>query len=129
MRSLGGSLGLAVCVIVFNRKIRASDALVNELDSDQLSALLKSPLVISSFDPKQQALVAKVYAKAFTQEMKVATYIAAACFLISLLTWQPKHVRPQLMELEVANDSSAGTQNEQDPEAHTSPGTRKIDRQ
>lgn len=121
MRSLGGSLGLAACVIVFNKKIRASESLVNELDPSQMSALLKSPLVISSFSPEQQALVAKVYAKAFTQEMKVATYIAAACFVFACLTWQPKRLRPQLMDLEVANDSTANAEGEQSSASRDSP--------
>lgn len=120
MRSLGGSIGLAVCVIVFNKKIRASDALTRELDPDELSALFKSPLVISSFNPKQQALVAKVYAKAFTQEMKVATYIAAACFLISLLTWQSKEKRPQRQSLQSATVSSTMAEDEQNGRSQAS---------
>lgn len=93
MRSLGGSIGLAVCVIVFNKRIRASEALAAELSPEQMSALFKSPFVISRFTLEQQALVARVYAKAFTQEMQVATYIAAACFVMSLFTLQ-RH-RPQ----------------------------------
>ena len=88
MRSLGGSIGLAVAVIVFNKRIRASETLNTTLSTDDMNALFKSPLVIDTFTRNQQALVAQVYAEAFTQEMKVATYIAAACFAISLLTIQ-----------------------------------------
>lgn len=87
-RSLGGSIGLAVGVIVFNNHIRASQSLANQLTPSQLSDLYKSPLVISAFSHQEQALVAQVYAKAFTQEMQVATYIAAAGFVVSFFTWQ-----------------------------------------
>jgi len=94
VRSLGGSIGLAVCVIVFNRYIRASTILARELKPDQIAALFKSPLILSTFPPHQQELVAGVYASAFTEEMRVATYIAAACLPVSLCTWQ-RHI-PQL---------------------------------
>ena len=93
MRSLGGSIGLAIGVIVFNSQIRHSTSLANELTPDQMTALFKSPLTISTLTPEQQALVSRVYATAFTQEMKVATYIAAACFLVSLFTFQ-RHPPP-----------------------------------
>lgn len=97
MRSLGGSIGLAVCVIVFNQDIRASPVLARELSPEQIAALFKSPLILSTFPPYQQRLVAGVYASAFTEEMRVATYIAAACLAVSMCTWQ-RHI-PQL-ELE-----------------------------
>lgn len=119
-RSLGGSIGLAICVIVFNKKIRASQALVNELDPEQMSALLKSPLVISSFRLEQQALVARVYAKAFTQEMQVATYIAGACFVVSLFTWQRRSHRPVC----VAPDTAPAEEVEGKGESETKPSAR-----
>ena len=93
MRSLGGSLGLAIGVIVFNGKIRASVALQKALDPGQMSALLRSPLALTKFNPEQQKLVSRVYATAFTKEMQVATYIAAACLIVSLLTIQ-RHPPP-----------------------------------
>ena len=93
VRSLGGSVGLAVAVIVFNSQIRSSASLADTLSSNQMSALFKSPRAIATFTPKQQALISKVYATAFTQEMKVATYIAAASFVISLFTFQ-RHPPP-----------------------------------
>ena len=94
MRSLGGSIGLAIGVIVFNSQIRASTELTDALTPSEMAAVLKSPLVIAQLTPKQQAMVSRAYATAFTQEMRVATYIAAVCFVVSVLTWQ-KHP-PQL---------------------------------
>ena len=96
MRSLGGSIGLAVAVIVFNNKIRATAALTSVLTPSQTSELLKSPLAISRLTPPEQALVAKVYAKAFTNEMQVATYVAAACFVVSLFAVQRAASQPSL---------------------------------
>lgn len=88
MRSLGGSIGLAIGVIVFNSQIRASTELKNALSPDEMNAILRSPLVIGQLTPQQQGMVSKSFAKAFTQEMRVATYICAACFGLSLLTLQ-----------------------------------------
>ncbi|KAK3691698.1 hypothetical protein LTR37_018491 [Vermiconidia calcicola] len=98
MRSLGGSIGLAVGVIVFNRQIRGSATLEAALSPDQVSALFRSPLTIKQLAPLEQRMVSQVYAEAFTQEMQVATCIAAACFLASLLAIQrqpPQHGEDQ----------------------------------
>ena len=70
-RSLGGSIGLAISVIVFNSQIRHSKALASALTPEQMVALLRSPLHIASFSLQEQQLVSKVFAKAFTQEMEV----------------------------------------------------------
>lgn len=94
MRSLGGSIGLAIGVIVFNSQIRNSSPLNKALTADEMSALLKSPLTIASFTPQQQMLVSEVFADAFTQEMRVATYIAAASLLISIFTWKRNPAQP-----------------------------------
>lgn len=93
MRSLGGSIGLSVAVIVSNTQIRNSDALSQALGAEQMESLLKSPLAIAALSSKQQLQVSQVFARAFTQEMRVATYIAAVCFAVSFLTFQrnPPH--------------------------------------
>ena len=88
MRSLGGSLGLAIGVIVFNSQLRASKALTKTLTPDEMASVLRSPLTIGQLEPQQQALVSKAYAKAFTQEMQMATYVAAVSFVLSLCTFQ-----------------------------------------
>lgn len=85
MRSLGGSLGLAIAVIIFNSQIQSSERLATVLSPEQATALYKSPLAIESFSPQQQASVAEAYAEAFAQQMRVATYVIAAAFLLSLL--------------------------------------------
>lgn len=102
MRSLGGSIGLAIGVIVFNSQIRASLELRNVLTPEEMAAILKSPLLIAQMTPEQQVMVSRAYATAFTQEMRVATYIAAACFIVSLLTFQKHPPQPDLGEREEA---------------------------
>jgi hypothetical protein len=96
MRSLGGSISLAIGVIVFNSTIRSSRDLVNALSPEEMVAVLRSPLAIAQLTHVQQAMVAQAYATAFTQEMRVATYIAAACLVVSLLTWQRHPPQPNL---------------------------------
>ena len=96
MRSLGGSIGLAIGVIVFNSRLRSSSGLVNALTAVEMTLVLRSPLAIAQLTPTQQRMVAQAYATAFTQEMRVATYIAAACFVVSLLTLQRHPPQPDL---------------------------------
>ena len=72
MRTLGGSIGLAAGVIVFNQKIRNSAALANTLSQSDLQTVYKSPLIISTFNPHEQRLVATAFSTAFTAEMRVA---------------------------------------------------------
>lgn len=88
MRTLGGSIGLAAGVISFNQHIRDSTALNKALTDSQLTAIYKSPLALDNFSASAKKLVSVVYADAFSSEMRTATYMAAACFLVSLLTIQ-----------------------------------------
>jgi hypothetical protein len=50
--------------------------------------LYKSPIVIETFSPEQQALVAQVFAQAFTAQMRVAMYAAAVGLVVSAATWE-----------------------------------------
>lgn len=62
MRTLGGSVGLAAGVIVFNEKIRGSQALNDALTPGQLSAVYQSPLAIEQLSPRERQIVARIYA-------------------------------------------------------------------
>ena len=88
MRTLGGSVGLAAGVIVFNQQLRGDAQLNQTLTGEQLNTIYKSPLAIGQLPRSEQQLVSKIYAQSFSLEMRTATYIAAVCFLCSLLTWQ-----------------------------------------
>jgi len=85
MRALGGSIGLAVAVIVFNTRVRLSTRLTTALAPEQLSTLYKSPLAIESFDVEQRRLIRTVYASIFAQEMRLSTYVASAGLLLGIL--------------------------------------------
>lgn len=89
MRTLGGSIGLAIAVIVFNSGVRHSTAISQAISSAQLRTLFQSPLVIETFSPAQQQLVTMAFAQAFTEQMRIATYIAAASVAVSLFTLRP----------------------------------------
>ena len=88
MRTLGGSIGLAVGVIVFNQAIRNSDKLQKSLTQDERELLYKSPLALDTLSPNELEVASRIYADAFTSEIRTATYIAAASVLVSLLTVQ-----------------------------------------
>ena len=88
MRTLGGSIGLAAATIVFNQQIRGSGALSRALSDKDLNDLLKSPLVLEKMPESVQKTVGHIYAEAFTQEMKMAAYVAAVSFVVSLFTLQ-----------------------------------------
>ena len=95
MRSFGGSIGLAIAVIILNSRIRSSVPLEEALLPQQAAALYKSPLAIESFSPPLQALVATTYAEAFAQQMRVAAYVSALGFLLSLCTFEQNPFRAQ----------------------------------
>ncbi|KAK5173007.1 uncharacterized protein LTR77_003129 [Saxophila tyrrhenica] len=83
MRSLGGSIGLSISTIIFNHYLRTSSDLGLLLDQSELEALHRSPLVLETMDPYQQDAVVDVYAQAFRAQMRVATCVAAAAFVLS----------------------------------------------
>ncbi len=88
MRTLGGSVGLAAGVIVFNMQIRGSSVLQKALTASQLRTLYKSPLAVAQLPRREQEVVSTIYAEAFSLEMRTATYLAAACLVASVITWQ-----------------------------------------
>jgi hypothetical protein len=88
MRTLGGSIGLAAGVAIFNRGVRDSAVMHSALTPSQISSLYHSPIIIETFTSGEQVMVARVFAEAFTQQMQVATYISAACLVFSLSTWE-----------------------------------------
>lgn len=52
-----------------------------------LERLLSS---ITSLKPSEQAAVATIYTEAFTQQMRVCTYLSAACVVGALATFQQR---------------------------------------
>lgn len=77
---------MAIGVVIINARIKSSSDLTASLTPEQLAAFYKSPLVIDSFTREQQGLVSAINAQAFAEQMRAATYVVAAAFLVSLLT-------------------------------------------
>lgn len=127
MRTLGGSVGLAAGVIVFNQKIRSSPALNNALTSAQLSTIFRSPLAVEQLSQRERQIVSRIYAEAFSSEMRVATYMAAACFACSLLTWQrnPPFKGPPGSGKPPADKEAQGDKEEHQMEEHAENGEKK----
>lgn len=88
MRTLGGSVGLAIAVVVLNSHVLGSPELTASLTYSEERSLLRSPLVVTTFTQEQQQLVSVAFAKAFAAQMRVATYVAAACFIASFFALQ-----------------------------------------
>ena len=84
-RVLGGSLGLAVCTNVLNKRVKDG---VSMLSEEQLSGLLESAQTIKALSPTLQAYVRQLYAKGYNEEMQVLTVFAGAALLSTLLMWE-----------------------------------------
>jgi hypothetical protein len=55
-----------------------------------LKALFISPFTIKQYSLETEVLFRESYIKAFSEDLRVAMYVAAAAFLVSLCSWQ-KH--------------------------------------
>jgi hypothetical protein len=89
-RALGGTIGLAVATIVFNRNLAGSFG--SSLTPTALQNLQQSLSTISKLPQQQQAAVVKVYALSFNQQMRIATYISAFGVIAALCTYQKNPV-------------------------------------
>jgi hypothetical protein len=85
-RVLGGSIGLAVATIVFNRKLAHS--LGGSLSSTALHNLQQSLSTIANLPPEEQAAVVKVYAQSFNDQLRICTYVSAFGVVAALCTYQ-----------------------------------------
>ncbi|KAH9888648.1 MFS general substrate transporter [Xylariomycetidae sp. FL2044] len=85
-RALGGSVGIAVCSIVFNKKV--STALGGVMDPDDMSALHHSPTIAPWLPPDMHNQVKTVYASAFTDNIEVMIGICAVGLVASILAYE-----------------------------------------
>jgi hypothetical protein len=85
-RALGGTIGLAVATIVFNRNLAGT--LGSSLTSTALHDLQQSLSTIFKLPQEQQAAVVKVYALSFNHQMRIATYISAFGVIAAACTYQ-----------------------------------------
>ena len=106
-RILGGSIGLSMATIVLNHKL--STGLAGTLDAARIKQLEQSLNTISSLSPANQALVAKLYADSFNEQMRVCTYLSIFALLAAIATYQrdPPSVAAMKEKQKAASDDSS----------------------
>jgi ABC-type uncharacterized transport system permease subunit len=87
---LGGSIGLAVATIVFNRKLVKT--LGGSLTPTALHSLEQSLTTISDLPPDQQQKVIDVYSTSFNEQMRICTYVSAFCVIAAICTFRKNPV-------------------------------------
>ncbi|KAI0379177.1 MFS general substrate transporter [Hypomontagnella monticulosa] len=85
-RVFGGAIGIAICSIIFNRKVTME--LGNKMDPDDMAALHHSPTIAPWLPEESKLLVRSVYASAFTSDINVMIGIATAGFVASVFTYE-----------------------------------------
>ncbi|KAM0280661.1 hypothetical protein ACHAQH_003969 [Verticillium albo-atrum] len=86
VRVLGGCIGIAVSTIIFNTHFNT--ALREQLTPDDMRQLHRSPTVAIQWSQEQRKAVHEVYAIAYSEELKVMTYVAAATLLVAFFTYE-----------------------------------------
>ena len=84
-RILGGVIGLAASTIIFNQRVGRD--LGSVLDAEQIHGLRQSLNVVSSFSEQQQEAVRGTFAKSFNDQLRICTYVSAACWVIAWGAW------------------------------------------
>ena len=99
-RILGGAIGFASSTVLLNNKL-AHD-LQGVLTVSQLNLLRQNLGEISVLDLDQQYAIAISIANSFNEQFRVCTYIAAACVVVSLLTFS-RHPTDLLKRKEIGD--------------------------
>ncbi|CAG8318171.1 unnamed protein product [Penicillium salamii] len=91
VRVLGGSIGIAAANALF--RVQSHKELQGILTEEQIGALQTSTKILNTLDAPEAQAVRQAYSDAFSQSMRVCTYMAAVAFIAALFTWQrnPPH--------------------------------------
>ena len=84
-RILGGAIGYASSTILLN--LRLAHDLQGILTPSQLTYLRQNLSEIDDLDPGQQLAVVLSIARSFDDQLRICTYLAAACVVVSLFTF------------------------------------------
>ncbi|MCJ1298809.1 hypothetical protein MMC08_001599 [Hypocenomyce scalaris] len=84
-RILGGAIGYASSTILLN--FRLAHDLQGILTPSQLTYLRQNLSEIDDLDPGQQLAVVLSIARSFDDQLRICTYLAAACVVVSLFTF------------------------------------------
>ncbi|KAK8000160.1 major facilitator superfamily domain-containing protein [Apiospora arundinis] len=102
-RVFGGAIGIAVCSIVFNHKVK--DKLSGHMDPADLQRLQQSPVISANLPLKIQEMIRNVYAAAFVNDINIFICIAAAGLVVSLFTYE-RQPPPMPRPIQADKDSS-----------------------
>ena len=91
-RILGGSIGLAVCTNILNKKVKSESSF---LSSQQMNDLLQSTQTIKTLPPNLQEAMRQVFGKGYNEEMQALTAFGGATVLATLMMWEKKPRRMQ----------------------------------
>lgn len=107
MRVFGGSIGVAISIIVLITRIQTN--LKDILTPEQLANFYSSPLAIFTFSSAQQMLAREAFIDAFRIDMYICLGVSVASLFVSLLTYQkhPPSVKSRLDDLEAELSRSA----------------------
>ena len=87
-RVFGGALGLAVCTIIFNEKLRSSlgPGSGSNLGQEELDRIHRSLVTVLALPDEAQLEVIRVYLDAFRDQILAMTIVAVAALLLSFGT-------------------------------------------
>jgi hypothetical protein len=95
-RVFGGTLGLAVCTIIFNEKLRSSlgPGSGSKLGQQELDQIHRSLSTVLDLPGEAWAEVLQVYLEAFRDQMLAMTIVTVAALLMGFGTYRsrPRHV-------------------------------------
>lgn len=108
-RVFGGSIGVAISIIVLIAKIQSS--LQDSLTQEQLQNFYRSPLVLFTFTPEQQQKARDSFIDTFNLDMYICIGVSALSLLVAMFTFQrhPPSVKSKLADLEAELRRAEGT--------------------
>jgi hypothetical protein len=102
LRIFGGSVGVAVSMIILNDDI--SKSLSSALSPTQLADFYSSPISILNFTLTEQIQVRQTFILTFNKDMRMCMYVSVVCLLVTLCAYQkdPPTMKERIDELEAA---------------------------
>lgn len=115
MRVFGGSIGVAVSIIVLITKIQTG--LEASVTQEQLESFYRDPLTLFQLAPDQQLLAREAFIDAFRVDMYICVGVSIASLLVALFTFQkhPPSVQSKLEDLEKELSRAAPEEPETQP--------------
>lgn len=112
-RVFGGTLGLAVCTIIFNEKLRSSlgPGSGSKLGQQELDQIRRSLITMLDLPDEARLEVVRVYLEAFRDQMLAMTVVAVAALFLGLGTYRarPRQVIDVMIQQKELSGRPGGT--------------------